>query len=209
MQIYNFELGPIGVNSFLIIPEGADAVLIDAPEGSFEQAQKTLARSGAKIGHVLLTHAHWDHIWDAAKFQSAGAKICAHKDGQALMETPSSQKGYMFGLDGLSPAKIDVFLRDGQTLKFGDLAIEARAVPGHCPGSLAFVVESEKLAFVGDLLFAGSVGRTDFPGGDFSALEKSVREKIYTLPDSVKILPGHGGFTSVGEEKASNPYVRP
>lgn len=207
MQIYNFELGPLGVNTFLIIPENQDALIIDAPEGAFEEASRILKPLGKKVGAVLLTHAHWDHVWDAKKFQDAGAKIYAHKDGKDFLEIDGYQKSYMFGFDGLQPAKIDVSLYDNQILEFGDCKIEVRLTAGHCAGSVSYILASQKLAFVGDLIFANSIGRTDLPTGNFAQLEKSIKEKIYTLPDDFKLLCGHGAFTTVAEEKTSNPYV--
>lgn len=208
MKIYNFELGPIGVNCFLIIPESGGAVMIDAPEGSFETTKKILDKNGLKVEALLLTHGHWDHIWDAKKFQDAGAKIYAHPDGASFIENTSSQSAYLYGMEGLESAKIDVKLYDGQILKFSDAEFEVRVTPGHCAGSVSYILKSQGLAFVGDLIFAGSIGRYDLPTGNFALLEKSIKEKIYTLPDSTKLLCGHGEFTSVGEEKSSNPFVR-
>lgn len=207
MQIFNFELGPLGVNSFLIIPENSDAVLIDAPEGSFDAVSKHLAPFGKKVGALLLTHGHWDHIWDAKKFQDAGAKIYAHPEGKIFVEGSGAQNAYMFGESGLENPKIDKYLYDGEILEFGDCKIEARHTPGHCAGSVIFYIKDKDIAFVGDLIFAQSVGRTDMPTGDFALLQKSIKNKIYTLPDSCKLLPGHGEFTSVEIEKHSNPYV--
>lgn len=208
MKIYNFELGPLGVNCFLIIPENSGAVVIDAPQDSFETVEKILKPLNLKVDALLLTHCHWDHIWDAKKFADFGAKIYAHADGAPLLETASSQSSYMYGMQGLECAKIDVQIYDGQILKFGDAEFEVRTTPGHCAGSVAYILKSQKLAFVGDLIFAGSVGRYDLPTGNFATLEKSIKEKIYTLSDDVRLLTGHGPFTSVGEEKSSNPYVQ-
>lgn len=208
MQIFHYELGPLGVNCFLILPENSGAVVIDAPEGAFDAVKDALSGRNIKIDALLLTHGHWDHIWDAKKIQNFfGAKIYAHPGGKIFIEEQGSQNAYMFGESGLESAKIDVPLFDGQILEFGDCKIEARHTPGHCAGSMSFIIEEKKLAFVGDLLFAQSVGRTDLPTGSFADLEKSVKNKIYTLPDDFRILPGHGEFTTVATEKASNPYV--
>ena len=208
MQIYNFELGPLGVNTFLIVPENSDAIIIDAPESSYDEVQQILAPLNKKVSSVLLTHAHWDHIWDAKKFQNSNAKIYAHLDGKDMLEKDGAQRAYMFGFEGLESVKIDQSLYDGQVLKFGDCKLEVRHTPGHCAGSVSFILTEKNLAFVGDLIFAGSIGRTDLPSGNYTLLEKSIKEKIYTLSDEVKLLCGHGAFTNVGEEKISNPYVR-
>ncbi|MBR4598051.1 MAG: MBL fold metallo-hydrolase [Opitutales bacterium] len=209
MQIFHYELGPIGVNCFLILPENSGAVLIDAPEGSFDAVKDALKAQNKDLAAVLLTHGHWDHIWDAKKIRDYffNSKIYAHPDGRKFIEEQGAQSAYMFGESNLESVKIDCPLFDGQFLQFGDCKIKALHTPGHCAGSMSFIIEEKKLAFVGDLLFAQSVGRTDLPTGSFADLEKSVRNKIYTLPDDFEILPGHGEFTTVAAERRSNPYV--
>lgn len=207
MQIFNYELGPIGVNCFLIVPENSDAILIDAPEDSFDTINQHLSSLGKKLGAILLTHGHWDHIWDAKKFQMAGAKIYAHPEGRTFIEENGAQNAYMFWESKLENPKIDKALFDGEILEFGDCKIEVRHTPGHCAGSVVYYIKDKDIAFVGDLIFAQSVGRTDMPTGNFALLQKSIRNKIFTLPNSCKLLPGHGEFTSVEIEKHSNPYV--
>ncbi len=207
MEIFNYELGPIGVNCFLIVPENSDAILIDAPEDAFEAISQHLASLNKKLGAVLLTHGHWDHIWDAKKFQDAGAKIYAHPESKTFIEEVGAQNSYMFFGNKLENPKIDCALFDGEILEFGDSKIEVRHTPGHCAGSVIFYIKEKDLAFVGDLIFAQSVGRTDMPTGDFALLKKSIKNKIFTLPNTCKLLPGHGEFTSVEIEKSSNPYV--
>ena len=208
MQILHYVLGPLEVNCFIILPENSGAVVIDAPEGAFDALKDAISGKNIKVDALLLTHGHWDHIWDAKKIQKFfGAKIYAHPDSKGFIEVNGAQSAYMFGERGLESAKIDVTLFDGQILEFGDCKIEARHTPGHCAGSMSFIIAEKKIAFVGDLLFAQSIGRTDLPTGSFADLEKSVKNKIYTLPGDFRILPGHGEFTTVATEKASNPYV--
>ena len=109
----------------------------------------------------------------------------------------------------MKPAEINNDLVHGQRLKILGQSTEIRHVPGHCPGNVLFFFPDQKTAIVGDAIFAGSIGRTDLPGGDFHTLEKAIREEIYTLPDDTILLPGHGPMTTVAQEKSSNPYVRP
>jgi len=126
-----------------------------------------------------------------------------------LYEEPELMKPLMFPGAVVEPVKVDRWLEDGDSLEAFGGPVAVRHVPGHCPGSLMFYFAGAVAAFAGDALFRGSVGRTDIPGGDFEQLEASIRTRIYTLPDETVVYPGHGGPTSVGDEKAGNPYVRP
>ncbi|MFI3290266.1 MAG: MBL fold metallo-hydrolase [Opitutales bacterium] len=208
MQIYNFQLGSMGVNSFLIFPKDTqDAILIDAPEEACEVISSFLEEKGRTLSTILLTHGHFDHAWDCAALKEAtGAKVYAHKDTCGFVETTEAQS--MFGVD-LEVFKVDEFLVDNQILEFGDVKIECLYAPGHCAGSMMFYIESEKQLFAGDVIFQMSVGRHDLPTGSFGVLQKSIRNKIYTLPEDVAIFCGHGDSTSVGAEKKYNPFVSP
>ncbi len=213
MKIYDFQLGPIETNVYVILPDsGTGAIAVDAAEGAEDQIRDFLQKQNRTLSAVLITHAHWDHVWDARRLQDKlGAKIYAHADSAPFMEVQGAQDKYMFDSRTLESAHIDVRLSDGEEIDIEGVRIKCLSVPGHLDGSMAYVLEDEspKKAFVGDLIFEEGVGRWDLPTGDFSKLAKSIREKIYTLPDDTVLLPGHGPFTTVGREKASNPYVRP
>ncbi len=203
-------VGPLQMNAVLLTapdPAGGpgEAVLIDPGE----EAPRLLAAieaSGCRLVHLLATHGHFDHVGAAAEVQQAwDLPLRCHPDDAPFIERlPEIQA--MWGFPASAVPRIAPDLADGAALPFAGGAIEVAHVPGHAPGHLLFRLPGH--AVVGDCLFAGSVGRTDLPGGDFTVLEKSIRERIYTLPDETIVVPGHGPDTTVGREKASNPYVQ-
>ena len=212
MKIHTFQLGQLGTNAHLIFPkEGDGAVLVDAPMGAAEEIPEFLEHAGRKLSGILLTHGHWDHIWDAGELAAAtGAKIYASKFGTTLIEDADFQREVMFADDGLRSSKIDVKISDGDILKIAGLEIKCFEVFGHSPDSIAYFVSEggENFVFSGDALFYGSIGRTDLWEGDFVSLEKSLKTKLYTLPDSTRVLTGHGAPTSIAFERKNNAYVR-
>ncbi len=158
---------------------------------------------------LWITHGHWDHTQGGAEvLRQAKVPVVAHRDDQTLIETPEVMEGFMGEKLGLEGFAVDQWVGDGDTLEVLGEKVEVRHVPGHCPGNIMFVFPRLDAAFVGDAIFAGSIGRTDLPGGSLEVLSRSIRERIYTLPDATTLYPGHGGATTVGQEKRSNPYVQ-
>ncbi len=209
VQIINFELGCLGTNAYLLLPEGrADAVLIDAPEEAWDAVKGTLIEHGRLLATLLLTHGHWDHMAGAAACQRAGARVYAHPADRAWIEKPDLQAGFVIPDVVLEPAKVDELLAQGQSLDVAGLHFEVRHVPGHAPGNVLFYLPAWKCAFPGDAIFSGSVGRADLPGGDWDQLERSIKEQIYTLPEETVLYPGHGPPTTVGTERRTNSFVR-
>ncbi len=210
MQIECFELPPVGTNAyFLYDTSRGEAVLVDAPYNAFPTIEKRLVETGLKLTAVLMTHGHWDHMLDGWQFNRFGTPVMGHRDDELLFSEPNRMGRFAFGGIKMNPLQIDRWLEDGEQLEILGRGVEVRHVPGHCPGSILFYFHQEQLAFCGDAIFQGSIGRTDLPGGDFSQLEESIRSRIYTLPDATLLYPGHGPETSVAEEKQSNPFVRP
>ena len=209
MIIESQELPPIGTNAFALIePVSKECVIIDAPAEAYSWATQIAEKHGCKIVALILTHGHWDHILDAHAFAKAGIPTYGHKADTEMFEAPARMSSYATpGLEML-PVPITNWIKGGDTLKLLGTAMEVRHVPGHCPGNILIYLESEKAMIVGDVIFAGSVGRYDLPGGDFEVLKKSIQTQVYTLPDETTIYPGHGGQTSVLKEKAGNPFVR-
>lgn len=204
MNIEIFELGPIRTNAFLLSRGGGGGILIDAPHGAWE----ALKKRNLVIEAVILTHGHWDHTADARKFQEAGVPIYAHKGDQGWIEDPSPMNAMLPPELQFKGVKVDHIVNHGDVLKFLGMEFEVRHVPGHAPGNILLYNELEKIAFVGDVIFSGSVGRYDLPGGDADVLKDSIKSQIYTLPNDTVLYSGHGASTTVGKEKSSNPFVR-
>lgn len=187
-----------------------DAVVID-PGDEVEQLVSLVSELGVNVRHILLTHAHVDHVSGVAMAKTAfTAPVYLHKDDLFLYER-AVQQGAMFGLTVTAPPPVDVFYEHGALVAFGDLEARVHHTPGHCPGEVCLQVGSAGTAgthlFVGDSLFAGSIGRTDLPGGDYAQLMRSITEVIMPLGDEAIVHSGHGPDTTVGRERSSNPFI--
>ena len=210
MQLDVIPAGPIDTNAYLLsAPERGEALLIDAPGEVWAEVKPLLAERGCRLVELWITHGHWDHMQGAAEVARAtGAKVLAHADDRPLIETPEIMERYMGERLNLEGVHVDHWVAPGEKREVLGMAVEIRHVPGHCPGNVLFYFPTLAAAFVGDALFRGSIGRTDFPGGDHALLLKSIREQIYTLPSATKVFPGHGPATTVADERSGNPYVR-
>lgn len=209
VNLHVLPAGPIQTNAYLLTaPERGEAVLIDAPQGVWTEVDRVLRDEKCRLTALWITHGHWDHIQGAAEVvRKSGAETIAHADDRMMIETPEIVERFMGQRLGLEPVKVDRWVKQGDRLAALGTEAEVRHVPGHCPGNVLFYFAGARAAFVGDALFAGSVGRTDLPGGDFDTLERAIRAQIYTLPDETVVYPGHGPDTTVGAEKSTNPYV--
>lgn len=196
-----FTGGALDTNCFFLqCPEGN--LLIDAPDGALE------AFADEEIHLLALTHGHYDHVSNAAALARVkGCRIAYHADTAPLVETADAFRRHGFALD-IEPFKADFLIEEGPARRFLGLEMDALLVPGHCPGSLCFLHKESGNLFGGDVLFAGGVGRWDLPGGNGELLFKGIREKILPLPDATRVHPGHGPSTTIGEERATNPYLR-
>jgi hydroxyacylglutathione hydrolase len=208
LEIVSFTLGPAQTNAYLVADSDTkDAAVIDpAWDGNviLEAAQER----GWRIAHLWYTHAHFDHIGGAGAIADALNPlplVALHPNDHVLWRAGGG--GAMFGFDIDPGPEPTIDFTHGQILKLGSVEFEVRFAPGHTLGHCILYVPSSSVCFCGDLIFAGSVGRTDFPGGSWEQLEKSIREQVYTLPDETRLLSGHGPETTVGEEKRSNPFV--
>ena len=208
MKIKCFELGPVATNAFLLWEEGeTNAVLVDAPQGTKRAIEPVLEQEGLELSKLLLTHGHWDHMMDAARMKEQDVETWGHEADRRLFAEPAIMSAFAMPGMNLDPIGIDHWVGEGDLVEILGRQAEVRHVPGHCPGNVLFYLKEEKIALVGDAIFAGSIGRTDLPGGDFEILAKAIRKRIYTLPDDVVLLPGHGPSTTVAHEKATNPHV--
>jgi hydroxyacylglutathione hydrolase len=197
-------LGPIQTNCYLVRSGfgAAEAVVID-PSGSATDVRLELASRGTRCAAILVTHGHFDHILGLADLaEGTGAPVYAPAAERALLESPAG-----FTPPGVSirPWTPDVLLEGGEVLELAGIGIEVLAVPGHSPGHLAFAIDGALLS--GDVLFAGSVGRTDLPGSDWSTLLASLRSLVARFPGDTVVHPGHGPSTTLGVELAANPFL--
>lgn len=209
MRLHVLPAGPIQTNAYLLTaPERGEAVLIDAPGDVWADVEPLLAAEKCRLVQLWITHGHWDHIQGGAEVvRATGAQVLANREDRVLIETPEVMERFMGERMNLEPIHVDRWIGQGDRVEALGLEAEVRHVPGHCPGNVLFYLPAARAAFVGDALFAGSVGRTDLPGGDFDTLERSVRSQIYTLPAATVVYPGHGPDTTVEAEKATNPYI--
>jgi hydroxyacylglutathione hydrolase len=186
----------------------ADAVAID-PGGEAVAMADFIESERLKLAAILLTHAHIDHIEGVSKLHRRNeAPIYLHPDDRRFYENAPMQ-AVQFGLTIAPLPPASEKLAHGQRLTFGSLLFEVRHVPGHAPGHVIFYAEKHKLAFVGDVVFNGSIGRTDLPGGNYQELMRSIRQQVLTLPDATVLYSGHGPATTVGDERIGNPFLAP
>lgn len=209
MKLYVLPAGPIETNAYLLTStERGEAILIDAPGDVWPEVERRLANDGVKLTELWITHGHWDHTQGGAEVvRRSGAKVLAHRADRDLIETPEIMSAFLGGQLQLEPIRVDRWVEDGERLTAFGHEVEVRHVPGHCPGNVLFYFPAQRAAFVGDAIFAGSVGRTDLPGGSMEELERSIRQKIFTLPAATALYPGHGPATQVETEQQTNPYV--
>jgi len=204
--IKNLEVGPIMANCYILgCEETKEAVVID-PGDDADQILMTLAKSGLKVKYIINTHGHFDHVGANKKMKSAtGAPILIH-EGDVPMLSRLSTDATMFGLSVENSPEPDQKIADGDIISFGNLKLKVLHTPGHSPGGVALHIKGS--VFVGDTLFSGSIGRTDLPGGNYDTLISSVRNKLFTLSEDTKVYCGHGPATTIGKEKAYNPFFR-
>jgi glyoxylase-like metal-dependent hydrolase (beta-lactamase superfamily II) len=206
-----FAVGPIQANCVLLGDLGSGQLAVIDPGGEGPRIAERVRASGLRPVMILHTHGHLDHAagtLELARELGGNLPIGLHADEAELYRNLPMQ-ARMFGLEAEPPPEPDLWLEHGQKLELGDLALEVRHTPGHSPGGVCFVVSGapEPLAVVGDVLFAGSIGRTDLWGGSFPVLERSIKSQLYTLPDETVVVCGHGPETTIGREKKSNPFV--
>jgi glyoxylase-like metal-dependent hydrolase (beta-lactamase superfamily II) len=201
-------LGPVSTNCYIVADSdsGEAAVIDPAWDGRaiLLEAQKL----GWKISQLWYTHAHFDHFGgaaDLAKALNTSPTVALHSLDHELWENQGGAPYFGMQIDPGPEPTIDLI--HGQVLRLGKTEFEVRHTPGHTPGHVVYYCAKDSLLFCGDLIFHGSVGRTDLPGGDWEALSSSIREQVFTLPDETQLLSGHGEKSTVGEEKRENPFV--
>ncbi len=206
MQIVKFEVGPMASNAYLLWDEDTkDAVLVD-PGYDDPRFMELIQKHGLKLNKILLTHGHFDHIGGLNKIREAtGAKVYIPESDASCLTDPAKNLSTMVGGPLLQSEPADVLMKDGDTLEISPAhKLTVIETPGHTQGSACFV--GEDFIISGDTLFQGSIGRTDFPGGDYATMMRSL-EKLMTYGDDMRVLPGHGDITTIGSERRSNPFL--
>lgn len=204
MLFKRFIVGPLEVNCYVIADEVSKEGMVVDPGDGVDVILDFLNKNQIKLKYIINTHCHFDHIGGNKKLKEAtGAELLIHKADLPFLERAEGSAAlWGFHIDG-SP-KPDRFLEDGDILTLGSITIEIIHTPGHSPGGICLKFDGKVIT--GDTLFAGGIGRTDFPGGDSFTLLKSIKERLFTLPDSTEIYPGHGPFSTIGNEKLYNPF---
>jgi len=205
LQILRFTYGPFAENTYVVIgPSGREAMVVDPGVGS-EPVLDEVASRGLTVTLLLNTHGHLDHVAGNAAFQRAtDAPLAIHPADLPLLRHVRAQ-AQMFGLDAEDSPEPALLLDEGKPLTFDGAAFDVLHTPGHTPGGVCLRRGDQMI--VGDTLFRGSVGRTDLPGGDWDTLVRSIRDKLFALPDEVRCYPGHEGETTIGRERRTNPFV--
>ncbi|MFC1789255.1 MBL fold metallo-hydrolase [Thermodesulfobacteriota bacterium] len=206
MIIKELVVGPLMANCFICgCSKTKEAVVID-PGGDANIILLSLADSKLKAKYIINTHGHFDHVSANGKMKDAtGAEILIHPLDAPMLEKLSSNAAF-FGVSVENSPPCDQTLEEGDTVSFGDITLKVIHTPGHTPGGISLYTNG--VVFVGDTLFAGSIGRTDFPGGDFNTLISSIKTKLFKMEDDIRVFSGHGPETSIGTEKRHNPFVR-
>jgi len=184
-----------------------EAVVVD-PGGDIEHIVASVNAKRLKVVKILLTHGHIDHAGAAGALKAdLGVDVVGPHEDDAFLLDKLPDMAQNYGFPACESLKPDQWLKDGDTVSFGEEVLKVIHCPGHSPGSVVYFSETEKVAFVGDVLFKGSVGRTDLPGGNSKDLVKSIRNKLWPLGDDVVFIPGHGPTSTLGEERETNPFV--
>jgi len=212
MHIESFPTGVLGCNCSIVMSSSKQAIVVD-PGGDLDTIAARLTALGATVEAIVHTHTHIDHVGATAGVQrTTGARACIHEADRFLYDLLPVQAA-MLGIELPEVVEMEGSLRDGTSIRAGDLEMCILHTPGHTPGSVTFTVSSRSdgsatHVFTGDTLFRRSIGRTDLWGGDGELILRSLRERVLTLPDDARVIPGHGPESTIGEERAGNPFLR-
>jgi len=204
--IKKLEVGPIMANCFILGCESTKEAAVIDPGDDADRILMELAKSELNVKYLINTHGHFDHVGANKKMKEVtGAQLAIHPD-DAPMLNELSHSASMFGLSADNSPPADILLKDGYEISFGEITLTVIHTPGHSKGGVSLYTKGH--LFAGDTLFAGSIGRTDLPGGDYDTLISSIRNNLLSLDDKTIVYTGHGPETTIGNEKRSNPFLR-
>lgn len=211
IKVERLVFNPFQENTYLVWDQTGECVIIDpgcSDSAEEEELDDFIAKNNLKPIAHLYTHVHIDHILGMMHvYNKYGLRPITHRDALPLLQS-APDHGRMYGIHLEEVIEPETFMADGDQINFGASSLEVRYTPGHADGHVCLVNHQEKFVIVGDVLFNGSIGRTDLPTGDFDTLAQSIRTKLYTLPPDFIAYPGHGPQTTIQQEKNSNPFVR-
>jgi hydroxyacylglutathione hydrolase len=210
VQIRTFTGGGFGENAYLAVCEASKAVAAVDPGADAPRMAEAIQSEGLDLAAILLTHAHIDHVEGVMDIRRAFPDVPIWLHPEALpMYRAMAHQAARFGIEMQTPPEPTDWLEHGESILVGSCGLNVRFAPGHAPGHVILVADDESFALVGDVVFHGSIGRTDLPGGDFQTLMKSIRQQVLTLPDATLLYSGHGPPTTVGAERVGNPFLVP
>ena len=209
MILETFPVGPLHCNCTILGDEVTHEAVVVDPGDNIPEILSRLQKHGLTLRQIIVTHAHIDHVGGAALLRkSTGAPVLMNQQDLGLLSMMEMQAGWL-GVPTPQVAPPDASAEDGLTIGLATLPAQVLHTPGHTPGSICLLFPDHHLLLAGDTLFAGSIGRTDLPGGDGQQILRSLRERLLVLPDSTHVVPGHGPETTIGEERQSNPFLQP
>ena len=208
MKVSIFPVTAFQQNCSILVDEASCRAAVVDPGGEVDAILEALRQSGAELEKILVTHGHVDHCGCAGELRRrTGVPVEGPHEEDRFWIEQLAESGMRLGMGALEPFTPDRWLKEGDTVQFGKLILEVRHCPGHTPGHVIFYSKNDHLAIVGDVLFQGSIGRTDLPRGDHGALIRSITTRLWPLGNEVVFIPGHGPVSTIGEERQSNPYV--
>jgi hydroxyacylglutathione hydrolase len=210
MNIQTFVFNPVQENTYVVWDETGECAIVDAgcfSPKEFEKLDGFIKSKNLKPVKLINTHGHFDHIFGVEQCRKAYNLQWEAHNGDNFWIDGVVGKAALFGITVQPVSLPEIELNDGDTIQFGNSTLKVLHVPGHSPGSVCFYDEKAKILITGDVLFNGSIGRTDLPGGDFETLISGIKSKLLVLPDDVVVYPGHGPASTIGDEKYQNPYL--
>lgn len=209
MILETFPVGPLHCNCTILGDEATHEAVVVDPGDNIPEVLSRLQKHGLTLRQIVVTHAHIDHVGGAAQLRKlTGAPVLMNQKDLALLGMMEMQANWI-GVPTPEVAPPDAGAEDGLTVGLASLPAEVLHTPGHTPGSICLLFPAQHLLLAGDTLFAGSIGRTDLPGGDGHQILRSLRNRLLVLPDGTRVIPGHGPETTIGEERQSNPFLQP